>query len=161
MDRFSNADISRITGLSARQIIYLSERGVIDSDIEKAAGRGTTRWYSKANVFEFLVAKTLRNAMLEWPAIKAIVTVVSTIYTELFSMVPNIDPDDTPTVLHIAERKYFYLTTHDGRIGKKVLEVTPEGCVTESDLTIAEVRQRTDYEIIIYLEKRLALLKGI
>lgn len=160
VERYSNKDVQRLTGFDARQIIYLSERGIIDSDLEKAGGRGTTRWYSKKAIFGFLVAKTLRKLGLEWPPLKAIVTIVSSFYDELLPMITDSKVKSIPTVFHLVDGKYGYLSTPDGSRTTKVFNVAPDGSVKPSEFSVGELHQRADGEIVVYLERRLELLRG-
>jgi DNA-binding transcriptional MerR regulator len=53
---FSSSEVTRVTGLSQRQIIHLCERGIISAAIE-ADGIGSRRAYSSKNLLELLVVK--------------------------------------------------------------------------------------------------------
>lgn len=66
---FKHSQVVKATGLSQRQLIYVSERGVVGVAVEPQ-GRGSSRQYSKFNVFQVELFKTLRKCGLEFATIK-------------------------------------------------------------------------------------------
>lgn len=49
--------ICQITGLTPRQVLYYTERGLITASVEETPGRGHYRVYGLYNLFEFYVLK--------------------------------------------------------------------------------------------------------
>jgi DNA-binding transcriptional MerR regulator len=57
---FSTAEAARLTGLSARQLDHWDRNGFLRPSLEQAAGYGSTRRYSFADVVRLRVAERLR-----------------------------------------------------------------------------------------------------
>ena len=57
---FSTAEAARLTGLSARQLDHWDRKGFLRPSLQQAAGYGTTRRYSFADVVRLRVAARLR-----------------------------------------------------------------------------------------------------
>jgi DNA-binding transcriptional MerR regulator len=57
---FSTADAARLTGLSARQLDHWDRQGFLRPSLQRAAGYGSTRRYSFADVVRLRVAARLR-----------------------------------------------------------------------------------------------------
>lgn len=66
---FKHTKVIKATDLSERQLIYISERGIVGVAVE-AQGRGSSRQYSKFNVFQAVLFRTLRECGLEFASIK-------------------------------------------------------------------------------------------
>lgn len=54
---FTNRDVCRLTGLTRRQVLCCTERGIVEPDFEKTTGSGVHRRYSIYNVMEFSILK--------------------------------------------------------------------------------------------------------
>ena len=61
MDVFDSKTVSRIVGVSLRQIQYWDERGFIRPSVKTAGGRGTKRLYSFADLVQLKVVKDLAD----------------------------------------------------------------------------------------------------
>lgn len=59
MDAFDSKTVSRIVGVSLRQIQYWDERGFIRPSVKTAGGRGTKRLYSFSDLVQLKVVKDL------------------------------------------------------------------------------------------------------
>lgn len=59
MDAFNSKTVSRIVGVSLRQIQYWDERGFIRPSVKTAGGRGTKRLYSFSDLVQLKVVKDL------------------------------------------------------------------------------------------------------
>jgi DNA-binding transcriptional MerR regulator len=57
---FSTAEVARLTGLSARQLDHWDRQGFLRPSLQHAAGYGSTRRYSFADVVRLRVAARLR-----------------------------------------------------------------------------------------------------
>jgi DNA-binding transcriptional MerR regulator len=58
---FSTAEAARLTGLTARQLDHWDRNGFVRPSVEKAAGYGSARRYSFADVVRLRVAARLRS----------------------------------------------------------------------------------------------------
>ncbi len=58
---FSTAEVARLTGLTARQLDHWDRNGFVRPSVEKAAGYGSARRYSFADVVRLRVAARLRS----------------------------------------------------------------------------------------------------
>ena len=61
MDAFDSKTVSRIVGVSLRQIQYWDERGFIRPSVKTADGRGTRRLYSFSDLVQLKVVKDLAD----------------------------------------------------------------------------------------------------
>src|SRR6476620_6306622 len=59
---FSTAEAARLTGLTPRQLDHWDRQGFLRPSLERAAGYGSARRYSFADVVRLRVAATLRAA---------------------------------------------------------------------------------------------------
>jgi DNA-binding transcriptional MerR regulator len=59
MEAFDSKTVSRIVGVSLRQIQYWDERGFIRPSVKTAGGRGTKRLYSFSDLIQLKVVKDL------------------------------------------------------------------------------------------------------
>ena len=62
---YTNRHLAKISGFSKRQISYLTERGVIKPE-KDSYGRGSIRFYSKFDLFQVFLVKTLRSTQIEY-----------------------------------------------------------------------------------------------
>src|SRR3972149_5435440 len=61
MENFNSKMVSRIVGVSLRQIQYWDERGFIRPSVKHAEGRGTKRLYSFSDLVQLKVVKDLTD----------------------------------------------------------------------------------------------------
>lgn len=66
---FNPKNVVEATEVTDRTLIYLAEKGVIGVAVEPQ-GRGTSRQYSKFNVFQILLVRALRRSGIEFGRIK-------------------------------------------------------------------------------------------
>ena len=59
MEAFDSKTVSRLVGVSLRQIQYWDERGFIRPSVKTAGGRGTKRLYSFSDLIQLKVVKDL------------------------------------------------------------------------------------------------------
>jgi len=59
MEAFNSKTVSRIVGVSLRQIQYWDERGFLRPSVKLAGGRGTRRLYSFSDLIQLKVVKNL------------------------------------------------------------------------------------------------------
>lgn len=67
---FSTAETARLTGLTPRQLDHWDRMGFLRPSLERAAGYGSTRRYSFADVVRLRVAARLRAAGIGLPKIR-------------------------------------------------------------------------------------------
>jgi DNA-binding transcriptional MerR regulator len=67
---FSTAEVARLTGLSTRQLDHWDRLGFLCPSLERAAGYGSTRRYSFADVVRLRVGARLRAAGIGLPRIR-------------------------------------------------------------------------------------------
>ena len=159
MDKFSNKDVQRISSLTHRQIIYLTEKGIVTPELTDAAGRGSTRWYSRRDVSKFLFAGVLRDAGLDFPTLGIFCVVLAAFYDELDKLLHETSPD-VPTVLNFVDGRLGFLSTIDGKPPTKVFEVTDEGGYRKSSKTPAQVLESARVVVMIHLDRAIEKLKG-
>lgn len=80
---FTLTEIARRLNAEQHRLIHLCEKGVVQPDLQDAAGRGTSRIFSPRNFLEFSIALRLRDMMLPVAPIRAIVYVLRAFETAL------------------------------------------------------------------------------
>jgi hypothetical protein len=160
MDKFSNGDIQRITGLSHRQIIYLAEKKIVEPEIEGASGRGSTRWYSRRNLAQVLLTQCLRDAgMMDFPGLRAVSAVVGGFFDQLDKILAGPSPR-VPTILHLIDGHYGWLSTRDGGGRTKVFQFDQEGRTESTSEKPDRLEDQATVHVTVDLEKVVQKLKG-
>jgi len=72
MKSYIKKEISEITGLAPRLVQFYTDEGLITPEVDKGAGRGKVRRYSKKNLFQFALIKELRDYGINIAALKQI-----------------------------------------------------------------------------------------
>jgi len=162
LDKFSNRDLQRIAGLTHRQVIYLTEKGIVPPSLEEASGKGSTRWYSRRDMGKLLLAKALRDAGLDFPALKVVTTVVSAFFDELDKILATQATAvlSVPSVLHLIDGRYGFLSTEDGKRATPVFEVAKDGRARAAAKSVAEVMKQRRVHVEADLAKIVEKLKG-
>ncbi len=70
MEAFNSKTVSRLVGVSLRQIQYWDERGFIRPSVKLAGGRGTQRLYSFSDLIQLKVVKNLTECGLSLQKIR-------------------------------------------------------------------------------------------
>jgi hypothetical protein len=70
---FTNKDVSNITGVSLRNIIYYAERGLIAPSVQNSGGSGTLRLWDFFDLYCFHILKHLRDSGIETHSIEEII----------------------------------------------------------------------------------------
>ncbi len=82
-DSFTLTEIARRLEVPQHRLIHLCEKGVVIPDVHDAAGRGSSRLFSRNNVLELAVALRLRDMMIPVSVAGAIVHVLRRFGQEL------------------------------------------------------------------------------
>ena len=82
MEAFDSKTVSRIVGVSLRQIQYLDEQGFIRPSIRLADGRGSRRLYSYSDLVQLKVVKDLQGHGLSLQKIRRCLHYLKRYYPE-------------------------------------------------------------------------------
>jgi DNA-binding transcriptional MerR regulator len=74
--RLTLTQAARALGVPQHRLIHLCEKHVVVPDLDNARGRGSSRGFSRRNLFEFAVALELRRLELPVSVIRAILQTV-------------------------------------------------------------------------------------
>jgi DNA-binding transcriptional MerR regulator len=98
-------------------LIHLCEKNVVVPDIEQARGRGSSRKFSKRNLFDFALALELRRLEVPVSYVQAVLRVVRAFETEARTMLSDFTVPDSlfgPTaprlILTIVDGERLYFT---------------------------------------------------
>ncbi len=72
MDRFTLTQAAKALDVPQHRLIHLCEQAAIVPDIEEARGRGSSRTFSRRNIFEFAVALQIRRAELPISVVRVV-----------------------------------------------------------------------------------------
>ena len=118
---FSLTQAARILESAQHRLIHLCEKGVVVPDRE-ARGRGTTRKFSKRNLFDFAVALEMRRLELPVSFTRAVVRVLQSFELEAQSIregftIPDslVAPRAPRLVLTIVNGQRLYFSLAAGR----------------------------------------------
>lgn len=71
---FTKKQIAETAGLTPRQVQFYVEEGIITPDVDSGRGRGNVRKYSRKNLLEFMLVKTLSDYKIGISQIREILT---------------------------------------------------------------------------------------
>jgi hypothetical protein len=163
-EAFLAKDVGRVTGLPLRTIIHWAENGVVGADLAKGVKTGSQRRYSRHQVFLFAVGKTLAGFGFRVPQLRAVLGIINGFYDETAKILVAGRYRVTPKALeelHIVDARYVYLSNTDGDVATRLVEMDIHGTVRMPDFSVAEAQLRADAELVVYLDRRAALLKRI
>lgn len=75
---FKTSEVSRLTGLTSRQLDHWDRTGLFKPSLASAAGKGSTRFYSFLDVVQLRVARELRAAGVSLHALKLVIEYLRT-----------------------------------------------------------------------------------
>ena len=123
---FSLTQAARILGSAQHRLIHLCEKGVVVPNRE-AQGRGTSRKFSKRNLFDFAVALEMRRLELPVSFTRAILKVLRSFESEAKSTqekfaIPDslVAPGSPRLVLTIVDGERLYFSLAAGRQAPRV-----------------------------------------
>jgi hypothetical protein len=113
---------ARLLGQPQHRLIYLCEKGVVQPDLRRADGRGSSRGFSRRNLLEFSVALDLRRLQIPAQLIGALLGALRELEAHLeaefpsFSIPDSLRSSTAPDLrLVIGDgRLYFTLVTGEG-----------------------------------------------
>ena len=111
MDTFDSKTVSRIVGVSLRQIQYWDEQGFIRPSVKTAGGRGTKRLYSFSDLVQLKVVKDLGEYGLSLQKIRRCLR-------HLRNSFPG-EPQPLQTLRYLTDGDKLFVLTSDR---KKILE---------------------------------------
>ena len=111
MDTFDSKTVSRIVGVSLRQIQYWDEQGFIRPSVKTAGGRGTRRLYSFSDLVQLKVVKDLGEYGLSLQKIRRCLR-------HLRDSFPG-EPQPLQTLRYLTDGDKLFVLTSDR---KKILE---------------------------------------
>jgi hypothetical protein len=167
---FPTTQIVQTFGIPTRRVIHLAERGVVVPEHGDAGGRGSSRGYSRYNVFEFLLADRL--VALGWPyhrvswfmvALRAFRDRVVRDVPQLWT---DIEGGTAPWYLHVWDDRYCTVSPlrHEGPEGKPpvaawgphVFELRPDGSIRPSSRQARRVEEEAVVTIRIDLGRLMS-----
>jgi hypothetical protein len=123
MQSFTLTQASRALAVPQHRLIHLCEKRVVVPDVRDARGRGTSREFSKRNLFEFAIAVEMRRLELPVSFIQAVLRVLRSFETEAAASIAQfvlpdslVAPGSPQLTLIIVEgeRLYFRLEPEEG-----------------------------------------------
>jgi DNA-binding transcriptional MerR regulator len=89
MASISITQAAKALGVAPHKLIHLCERKVVTPEVKDARGRGTSRQFSRRNLFEFAVALEMRRLELPVSFVRAVLRVLRAFEAELHSGRPD------------------------------------------------------------------------
>lgn len=83
MERFTLTQAAKALRVPQHRLIHLCEQAAIIPDLEKARGRGSSRAFSRRNIFEFAVAIEMRRAELPIAIVRAVLLALRSFESEV------------------------------------------------------------------------------
>jgi DNA-binding transcriptional MerR regulator len=111
METFDSKTVSRIVGVSLRQIQYWDERGFIRPSVKTAGGRGTKRLYSFSDLVQLKVVKDLGDHGLSLGKIRRCLRHLKDSFPE--------DKQPLPSLRYLTDGEKLFVLTSDRQ---KILE---------------------------------------
>lgn len=89
MASFTLTQASRVLSVSQHKLIHLCEKNVVVPDVRDAKGRGSSREFSKRNMFDFAIALEMRRLELPVAYVRAVLRVVRSFEREAEKLSPS------------------------------------------------------------------------
>src|SRR5438876_1109231 len=89
MERVTLTQAARALGVPQHRLIHLCEKHVVVPDLDEARGRGSSRGFSRRNLFEFAVALELRRLELPVGMVRAVLVVLRSFERAAQKMLPR------------------------------------------------------------------------
>src|SRR5438046_3365316 len=89
MKRVTLTQAARALGVPQHRLIHLCEKHVVVPDLDEARGRGSSRGFSRRNLFEFAVALELRRLELPVGMVRAVLLVLRSFERAAKKMLPR------------------------------------------------------------------------
>lgn len=119
MDSWTVTEAAKLLAVPQHRLIHLCEKRVVVPDVHDARGRGSSREFSKRNLFDFAVALEMRRLELPVSYVQAVLRVLRAFEGEAkallgtFALPGSLLVADAPRVSLVildGERLYFSLT---------------------------------------------------
>src|SRR5262250_681152 len=82
MASWTLTEAAKVLGTPQHKLIHLCEKKVVIPDVRDARGRGTSRQFSKRNLFDFAVALEMRRLELPVSFVQAVLRVLQSFEAE-------------------------------------------------------------------------------
>ena len=89
MAPFTLTQAAKALGVAQHKLIHLCEKKVVIPDVHDARGRGSSRKFSKRNLFDFAVALEMRRLELPVSFVQAVLRVLRSFESEARKSVPG------------------------------------------------------------------------
>lgn len=131
---YSSKQVSKILGISLRQLQYWDEKGLLKPSIIPASGRGTLRYYSFPDLVQLKLIKRFRDEQI---SLRKIAKAIDYLQRQIEEGQLNlIDP--FTELSFVTDGKSIYLLTEDKKIaislvlmGQLVWHIPLENLITE------------------------------
>src|SRR5262245_24645123 len=115
-------EAARLLNVPQHKLIHLCEKKVVVPDVRDARGRGSSREFSKRNLFDFAIALEMRRLEVPVSFVRAVLRVLRSFEAEARSMLGEFALPESlvaPSTAHLTlmildgERLYFRLDAPD------------------------------------------------
>ena len=86
MASWNTTEAAKLLGVAQHKLIHLCEKKVVVPDVRDARGRGSSREFSRRNLFDFAVALEMRRLELPVSFVQAVLRVLRTFEAEAKEM---------------------------------------------------------------------------
>jgi hypothetical protein len=128
MERVTLTQAARALGVPQHRLIHLCEKRVVVPDLHDARGRGSSRGFSRRNLFEFAVALELRRLELPVAIVRAVLAVLRSFEQAAQGLVPQfllpdslVGPAGLEASVLLIDGSRLYFTISKGRANRTVL----------------------------------------
>lgn len=124
MGAWSVTEAAKLLGVPQHRLIHLCEKKVVVPDVRDARGRGSSREFSKRNLFDFAVALEMRRLELPVSFVQAVLRVLRSFEAEAKAMLGEFTlPESLVTrgapqltlIILDGERLYFRLDSQESK----------------------------------------------
>ena len=110
-------EAAKLLGSPQHRLLHLCDKKVVIPDIQAARGRGSSRKFSRRNLFDFALALEMRRLEVPVSYVHAVLRIVRAFEAEARGMLPDftipeslIDPNAPRLVLTIVDGERLYFT---------------------------------------------------
>lgn len=133
INAFSSSEVSKITGISCRQLAYWDSTGLMKPSIRAASGRGSRRLYSARDLIELKIIIKMLGSSLSVQRLRSSLRFIKALPDPLTDLIMLTDGE---TVYLYKDKDLFLDTLKHGQI---ILRIAVDDLISEVEKKVNEL----------------------
>jgi len=107
---YTKAEAAKLSDLTPRNIQYYTERNVVEPEVEPGQGKGSTRLYSRKNIIELRIIKSLIDYRMDFSTVKTILSFLQ--QKSGFDVPETLEGINTPLIERLQKGRWLLVLRH-------------------------------------------------